>query len=69
MIVETIPVGVFQCNCTILGCEATRQALVPTIAIHDQAAPDPLLAALLADPDSLPSSSGRPLAGYERAID
>lgn len=28
MIVETIPVGVFQCNCTILGCEATRQALV-----------------------------------------
>ncbi|HZS48120.1 MAG TPA: MBL fold metallo-hydrolase [Blastocatellia bacterium] len=28
MILETIPVGLFQCNCQILGCEETRQAIV-----------------------------------------
>ena len=28
MILETIPVGTFQCNCTILGDEATGQAIV-----------------------------------------
>lgn len=28
MIIETFPVGVLQCNCTILGCEVTRRALV-----------------------------------------
>ena len=28
MIFETFPVGVFQCNCTILGDEETREALV-----------------------------------------
>src|SRR5947209_15040626 len=28
MILETIPVGLFQCNCQILGCEETREAIV-----------------------------------------
>ncbi len=28
MILETIPVGLFQCNCQILGCEQTREAIV-----------------------------------------
>ena len=28
MIFETIPVGPFQCNCMILGCEETRAAIV-----------------------------------------
>lgn len=28
MIQETFPVGPLQCNCTILGCEETRRALV-----------------------------------------
>jgi hydroxyacylglutathione hydrolase len=28
MIIETITVGVLQCNCTILGCDETRRALV-----------------------------------------
>lgn len=28
MLVETIPVGLLQCNCTILACERTREAIV-----------------------------------------
>ena len=28
MFIETIPVGVFQCNCTVVACESTRQAIV-----------------------------------------
>jgi hydroxyacylglutathione hydrolase len=28
MFVETIPVGVFRCNCTIIACEWTRKAIV-----------------------------------------
>ena len=28
MLVETIPVGVFRCNCTIVACETTRKAVV-----------------------------------------
>jgi glyoxylase-like metal-dependent hydrolase (beta-lactamase superfamily II) len=28
MFIRTLPVGVFQCNCAIVACEATRQALV-----------------------------------------
>ena len=28
MIVESMPVGFLQCNCTIVGCPKTRQALV-----------------------------------------
>ena len=28
MIRETFPVGMFACNCTILGCEETREAIV-----------------------------------------
>ena len=28
MIVETFPVGMLQCNCTILGDETTREAIV-----------------------------------------
>jgi hydroxyacylglutathione hydrolase len=28
MIIETFPVGLFQCNCTILGDEQTREAIV-----------------------------------------
>ncbi len=28
MFIKTIPVGSFQCNCTILGCEKTGEALV-----------------------------------------
>ena len=28
MIVETFPVGVLQCNCTIVGDESTREAMV-----------------------------------------
>ncbi|MBU6428456.1 MAG: MBL fold metallo-hydrolase [Cyanobacteria bacterium REEB65] len=28
MIVETFPVGALACNCTILGCERTRRAIV-----------------------------------------
>ncbi len=28
MIQETFPVGLLQCNCTILGCEETKSALV-----------------------------------------
>ncbi len=28
MIVETFPVGILQCNCTILGSEQTREAIV-----------------------------------------
>jgi hydroxyacylglutathione hydrolase len=28
MILETFPVGLLQCNCTVLGCETTRRALV-----------------------------------------
>ena len=28
MIIETFPVGLFQCNCTILGDEETREAMV-----------------------------------------
>lgn len=28
MIVKSFPVGLLQCNCTILGCERTREALV-----------------------------------------
>lgn len=28
MLVETIPVGVFQCNCVILACERTRRSLI-----------------------------------------
>ena len=28
MLFESFPVGSFQCNCTILGCEATRLAVV-----------------------------------------
>jgi hydroxyacylglutathione hydrolase len=26
--IETISVGVFQCNCTVIACESTRQAIV-----------------------------------------
>ena len=28
MIIETFPVGCFQCNCTVLGCERTREAII-----------------------------------------
>ena len=28
MIIETFPVGLLQCNCTILGDEETREAIV-----------------------------------------
>jgi glyoxylase-like metal-dependent hydrolase (beta-lactamase superfamily II) len=28
MIQETFPVGLLQCNCTVLGCEETRRAVV-----------------------------------------
>ena len=28
MLVETIPVGLLQCNCTILACDTTREAIV-----------------------------------------
>ena len=28
MIVKSMPVGLLQCNCTILGCEKTREAIV-----------------------------------------
>lgn len=28
MIIESFPVGMLQCNCTILGCEKTREAIV-----------------------------------------
>jgi glyoxylase-like metal-dependent hydrolase (beta-lactamase superfamily II) len=28
MFIKTIQVGVFQCNCTIIGCQATRKAVV-----------------------------------------
>ena len=28
MIIETFPVGWLQCNCTILGDEETREAIV-----------------------------------------
>jgi glyoxylase-like metal-dependent hydrolase (beta-lactamase superfamily II) len=28
MITETLPVGIFECNCTVLGDEGTRRALV-----------------------------------------
>jgi len=28
MILQTFPVGLLQCNCTVLGCEETRRALV-----------------------------------------
>src|SRR2546425_1346518 len=28
MIIETFPVGLFRCNCTILGDEQTREAIV-----------------------------------------
>lgn len=28
MIVETVVVGAFQCNCTIIACEKTRQAVI-----------------------------------------
>ena len=28
MIVETFPVGLLQCNCTILGDETSREAMV-----------------------------------------
>ena len=28
MIIETFPVGLLQCNCTILGDEQTREAIV-----------------------------------------
>ena len=28
MIIETFPVGLLQCNCTILGDEATGEAIV-----------------------------------------
>ena len=28
MIIETFPVGLFQCNCTILGDDETREAIV-----------------------------------------
>src|SRR5688572_12297824 len=28
MLVETIPVGVFRCNCVVIACESTRKAIV-----------------------------------------
>lgn len=28
MIIESLPVGLLQCNCTILGCEDTKEAIV-----------------------------------------
>ena len=28
MIVETFPVGLLQCNCTILGSEQTQEAII-----------------------------------------
>jgi hydroxyacylglutathione hydrolase len=28
MFIQTIPVGVFRCNCSIIACESTRQAIV-----------------------------------------
>jgi len=28
MILETFPVGMFGCNCTILGCEETKEAVI-----------------------------------------
>ena len=28
MIIETLPVGLLQCNCTILGCEDSKEAIV-----------------------------------------
>lgn len=28
MVLQTIPVGVFECNCVIVGCESTRTAIV-----------------------------------------
>ena len=28
MIIETFPVGLLQCNCTVLGDEETREAIV-----------------------------------------
>ena len=28
MIVETFPVGMLECNCTILGSEQTREAII-----------------------------------------
>ena len=28
MIIESFPVGLLQCNCTILGSEQTREAIV-----------------------------------------
>ncbi len=41
MIVETFPVGVLQCNCAIVGCEDTREALI----IDPGGDPDRILAA------------------------
>ena len=28
MIIETFPVGLLQCNCTIIGSEQTREAVI-----------------------------------------
>lgn len=42
MIFETFPVGPFQCNCMILGCEETREAVV----IDPGEEPDQILAHL-----------------------
>ncbi|MBI4715629.1 MAG: MBL fold metallo-hydrolase [Nitrospirae bacterium] len=42
MIHETLVVGLFQCNCSILGCEETREALV----IDPGDAPDRILEVL-----------------------
>ena len=28
MMIETFPVGCFQCNCTVLGCERTHEAII-----------------------------------------
>ena len=39
IIIETFPVGVLQCNCTILGCEETRRGLVVD---PGKPCPDPL---------------------------
>lgn len=42
MIVETFPVGLLQCNCTLLGCEETKHAIV----IDPGDEPESILAAL-----------------------
>jgi len=36
MFVETLAVGVFRCNCTIVACDATRQAIVVDPGDHPE---------------------------------